>query len=221
MLNRFINNTFENPDGKLTKTQIAFIVLHSLFEAYKAVISSFLTVFVPQACPGNTVCTLYQNVVPRDQLEQTAIALNSLMAFYFCFMFSLEAHREKIVKKYLTISKNAVTSKDSLIQMMCDMQHEPRTNILKLNNLYRISGQYLLLFFFVNVGVSWAVIYKNYLNNNTFIVFTTNALFMITKIYAVLKITSSGEYNIYSAYQNDNLVYNVDISKPDIEMVGS
>jgi hypothetical protein len=31
---------------------------------------------------------------------------------------------------------------------------------------------------------------------------------MITKLYGVLKITSSGEYNIYSAYLNDNLVYN-------------
>jgi hypothetical protein len=31
---------------------------------------------------------------------------------------------------------------------------------------------------------------------------------MINKLYGVLKITSSGEYNIYSAYLNDNLVYN-------------
>ena len=31
---------------------------------------------------------------------------------------------------------------------------------------------------------------------------------MINRIHKALKITSSGEYNIYSAYRSDNLLYN-------------
>jgi hypothetical protein len=88
-------------------------------------------------------------------------------------------------------------------------------DILRMNNAYRIIGIYMLIFFFINCGISWAVVYKNYLDNSTFITFTTNALFMITKIYSVLKITSSGEYNIYSAYLNENLVYNCYLNNED------
>jgi len=212
VVNRFIYNAFENPDGKVTYLQATFIVLHSLFAVYRAVISSFLTVFVPQRCPDGRVCSLYDNVVPRDQLERIAIGFNAFMAAYFCMLYLFEATRERRIQMYLAISKDAPTGKTHLTQMMCDMDRDERTELLRINNAYRLTGIYMSLFFFVNSGLSWAVVYKNYLDNTTFITFTTNALFMITKLYGVLKITSSGEYNIYSAYLNDHLVYNVGVS---------
>jgi hypothetical protein len=209
VVNRFIFNAFENEDGKVTYLQSAFIVLHSFFEVYRAVISSFLTVFVPQRCPDGLICSLYDNVVPRDQLERIAIGFNAFMAAYFCMLFLFEATRERRIQAYLAISKEAPRSKKHLVDLMCKMDHGNRTELLRINNSYRLTGIYMMVFFFVNSGLSWAVVYKNYLDNTTFITFTTNALFMITKLYGVLKITSSGEYNIYSAYLNDNLVYNV------------
>ena len=209
VINRFIYNAFENEDGKVTYLQAVFIVLHSFFEVYRAVISSFLTVFVPQRCPDGLICSLYDNVVPRDQLESIAIGFNAFMAFYFCMLFLFEATRESRIQMYLAISKEAPRSKSHLVELMCKMDKDERTELLRINNSYRLTGIYMMVFFFVNSGLSWAVVYKNYLDNTTFITFTTNALFMITKLYGVLKITSSGEYNIYSAYLNDNLVYNV------------
>lgn len=224
VINRFIFNAFENEDGKVTYLQSAFIILHSFFEVYRAVISSFLTVFVPQRCPDarvctiyenilpphklGRVCTIYENIVPRDQLESLAIGFNAFMAFYFCMLFLFEATRERRIQMYLAISKEAPRSKTHLVELMCKMDKDERTDLLRVNNSYRLTGIYMMVFFFVNSGLSWAVVYKNYLDNTTFITFTTNALFMITKLYGVLKITSSGEYNIYSAYLNDNLVYN-------------
>jgi hypothetical protein len=208
VVNRFIYNAFENEDGKVTYLQAAFIVVHSIFEVYRAVISSFLTVFVPQRCPNGLICSLYDNVVPRDQLESLAIGFNAFMAFYFCMLFLFEATRERQIQEYLAISKEAPRSKKHLVDLMCNMDKDERTELLRINNSYRLTGIYMMVFFFVNSGLSWAVVYKNYLDNSTFITFTTNALFMINKLYGVLKITSSGEYNIYSAYLNDNLVYN-------------
>jgi hypothetical protein len=208
VINRFIYNAFENEDGKVTYLQATFIVLHSFFEVYRAVISSFLTVFVPQRCPDGKICSLYDNVVPRDQLESIAIGFNAFMAAYFCMLFLFEATRERRIQTYLAISKEAPRSKSHLVDLMCNMDKDERTELLRINNSYRLTGIYMMVFFFVNSGLSWAVVYKNYLDNSTFITFTTNALFMINKLYGVLKITSSGEYNIYSAYLNDNLVYN-------------
>jgi hypothetical protein len=217
VVSRWVYNAFENPDGKVTYLQATFIMLHSIFEVYRAIISSFLTVFVPQRCPDGLICSIYDNVVPRDQLESIAIGFNAFMAFYFCTLYLFECVRERRVQSCLAIAKEAPTSKTHLVDMLCKMDRDIRGPLLRMNNVYRLTGIYMMMFFFVNSGLSWAVVYKNYLDNTTFITFTTNALFMVTKLYGVLKITSSGEYNIYSAYLNDYLVYNTEKTKTETE----
>jgi hypothetical protein len=145
VINRFIFNAFENEDGKVTYLQAAFIVLHSLFEVYRAVISSFLTVFVPQRCPDGHICSLYNNVVPRDQLERIAIGFNAFMAAYFCMLFLVEATRERRIQEYLAISKEAPRSKKHLIELMCNMDKDERTELLRINNSYRLTGIYMMV----------------------------------------------------------------------------
>ena len=204
---RFVNNLFENPDGRMTNTQRVAIVALTAFEAYRTLISSFLTVFVPQNCGGYS-CTIIQNIVPKDDFETAAISVNTLMAVYFCWLFTIERVRESIVKKYLIADKSSATDKDYLIKMLSEMKPHQRQRILRINRVYRIFAQVLLLLFFVNAGISCVVIQKNYLNNTSITVFITNTFFMINRIHKALKVTSSGEYNIYSAYRSDNLLYN-------------
>jgi hypothetical protein len=204
---KVINNLFENPEGRMTNSQKTTIVIFTGFEAYRTIISSFLTVFVPQSCGGYS-CTILQNLLPKDDIETAAISVNMFMALYFCILFTIERVRETIVKKYLIADKTSATDKDYLVQMLSEMNPHERHQIIRLNRIYRISAQFLLLAFFVNAGISCIVIYKNYLNNTTATVFITNTFFMINRIHKALKITSSGEYNIYSAYRTDNLLYN-------------
>lgn len=203
----FVNNLFENPDGRMTTSQKATIIVFSCFEAYRTIISSFLTVFVPQNCDGYS-CTILQNIIPKDDLETTAISFNSFMALYFCVLFTIERIRESAVKEYLIADKSSPTDKEYLIKMIAEMNPKERNRILFCNRVYRVFAQLLLLIFFVNAGISCVVIQKNYLNNTTTTVFITNTLFMINRIYKALKITSSGEYNIYSAYRSDSIIYN-------------
>ena len=204
---KVINNLFENPEGRMTSSQKVTIIIFTGFEAYRTIISSFLTVFVPQSCDGYS-CTILQNILPKDELETAAISINTFMALYFCLLFSIERVRETTVTKYLIADKTAATNKDYLINMLSEMNANERQKIIGLNRIYRIFAQFLLLLFFVNAGISCVVIYKNYLNNTTITVFITNTLFMINRIHKALKITSSGEYNIYSAYRSDSLLYN-------------
>ena len=204
---RFVNNLFENPDGRMTNTQRVAIVAFTAFEAYRTLISSFLTVFVPQNCGGYS-CTIVQNIMPRDDLETAAISVNTFMAVYFCWLFTIERIRETLVKRYLIADKSSATDKDYLVKMLSEMKPHQQHRILRINRVYRIFAQVLLLVFFVNAGISCVVIHKNYLNNTTITVFITNTFFMINRIHKALKVTSSGEYNIYSAYRSDNLLYN-------------
>jgi len=204
---KFINNLFENPEGRMTNSQRVTILLYTLFEAYRTIISSFLTVFVPQNCGGYS-CTILQNTIPKDNIEIIAISVNTFMAFYFCTLFTIESFRETLIKEYLIFDKSFSTDKEYLIQMISEMKPNEQRKILKLNRIYRGFAQFLLLLFFVNAGISCVVIQRNYLNNTTFIVFVTNTFFMINRIHKAIKITSSGEYNIYSAYRSNNLIYN-------------
>jgi hypothetical protein len=210
-LNCDLDNLFENKSGHMTNQQRFAIMMYSLYEAYRTIISSFLVVFVPQSCsPHGRPCTLYENLVPRDDLEICAIAFNSLLAAYFCLLFFMQRKREDIIKQYLVIDRSMPTDRDSLMQMIFHMEPESRKFITKINNLYRFYAQGMLFLVCVNMALSCAVVYKNYLNNNTAVVFITNALCMVSRIYRSLFITSSGEYNIYSAYRQDNLLYNRD-----------
>jgi hypothetical protein len=81
-LSRIINNLFENPEGRMTNLQRTSIILFTCFEVYRTLISSFLIVFVPQNCGGFS-CTIYQNLIPTDNLEIAAISVNTFMATYF------------------------------------------------------------------------------------------------------------------------------------------
>lgn len=204
---KFVNNLFENPEGRMTNLQRVAILVFTCFETYRTVISSFLTVFVPQNCGGYS-CTIIENIIPKDDLEVVAISINTFMAFYFCVLFIIESIREKIVKKYLIADKSFSTHKDYLVKMLSDMKKPERQEIFKLNAVYRIVTHILLVTFFINASISCVVIRKNYLNNTTATVFITNMFFTINRIHKSLKITSSGEYNIYSTYRTENLIYN-------------
>jgi hypothetical protein len=206
-INNIINNLFENPEGRMTNLQRATIILFSMFEAYRTIISSFLTVFVPQNCGGYS-CTILQNIIPKDNLEIVAISINTFMAFYFCALFTIERARETVVKHFLIADKSSPANKEYLVKMLSEMRVNELRKILELNRLYRTFAQVLIFIFFVNAGISCVVIQKNYLNNTTITVFITNTFFMFNRIHKALKITSSGEYNIYSAYRTDNLIYN-------------
>jgi len=204
---KFVNNLFENPEGRLTNLQRIAIILYTCFETYRTIISSFLTVFVPQKCGGYS-CSILENIIPKDDIEIAAISINTFMAFYFCILFMIESTRETIVKKYLTYDKSYATNKEYLIKMLSSMKENERNEMFRLNAVYRGFAQGLLIFFFINAGISCVVIQKNYLNNTTSTVFITNMFFTVNRIHKALKITSSGEYNIYSTYRSDNLIYN-------------
>jgi hypothetical protein len=209
--NAIIVNLFENPEKRMTNVQRIAIIIYTAYESYRTIISSYLIVFVPQNCGGYS-CTIMQNVTPTNNYEIVAITFNTLMAFYFCVMFYLERERENAINMYLVSDNKSPTDKEYLMRTIDAMEPGPKRKIMRLNNWYRFLVQNILLCFFANMGVSCVVIYNNYLNNTTFTVFITNALFMINRIYKALKITSSGEYNIYSAYRTEQMLYNRDRS---------
>jgi hypothetical protein len=204
-----LNNLMENADSKLTITQRCILYTKNAFEIYRTIISSLLVVFVPQKC-GENPCSIYQNMVPTNSLEYAAISLNFILALYFYVLYLIELKRESIIEKRLFYDREMPTDKRHLERMLGAMNPSTKKKVMDINLVYRGFGRFLILVFLLNIFLSGVVAYNNFLNNTTLITYTTNSLFMVTKIFRVLQITSSGEYVIYSAYRNDNLIYNRD-----------
>lgn len=204
-----LNNLMENADSKLTITQRCLIYTKNAFEIYRTIISSLLVVFVPQKC-GENLCSLFENIIPDSSLEYVAISFNFILAIYFYFLYLIELKREYIIEKKLFYDREMPTDKRHLEKMLNSMNSSTKKKVMDINLVYRGFGRFLILVFLLNIFLSGVVVYHNFLNNTTLITYTTNSLFMVTKIFRVLRITSSGDYIIYSAYRNDNLIYNRD-----------
>jgi len=204
-----LNHLMEDTESKLTITQRSLIYMKTAFEIYRTIISSLLVVFVPQQC-GDYPCSIKENITPETSLEYAALCMNFILAFYFYGLYFIEIQRENIINKYLIYDRNMPTDKDHLQRMLSTMNNDTKKKIMDTNLVYRGFGRFLILVFLLNLFLSGVVAYNKFLNNTTLITYTTNSLFMITKIFRVLRITSSGEYVIYSAYRNDNLIYNRD-----------
>ena len=204
-----LNHLMEDTESKLTITQRSLIYTKTAFEIYRIIISSLLVVFVPQQC-GDHPCSILENTVPENSLEYAAISFNFILAAYFYILYFIEIKRETIINEYLLYDRNMPTDKGHLQRMLGRMDSKTKKQIMEINLIYRGVGRFLILIFLLNLFLSGVVCYYKFLNNTTLITYTTNSLFMVTKLFRVLRITSSGEYVIYSAYRNDNLIYNRD-----------
>lgn len=183
-----------------------------VFELYKTLIGSFLTVFTSQRC-GQQTCTIWENIVPKNDLELVGIIFNFLMATTLLIEYIFEIMREAYLIKYLKYDKSLANNGEHIAELYETADKDIFTKLIPLYVIY-IRFSYVVLFvYFVNVVLSAAIVAENYYDNTSIFSFVTNALFIIYKIYNVVEITSyRGDY-FYSAYKKKNIHYNTIKSK--------
>ena len=191
----------------VTVFQIIETTCSILFELYKTLIGSFLTVFTSQRC-GNQTCTILENFFPKNELELVGLIVNFLMATTLLIEYIFEIMREAYLMKYLKYDNNIANNGDYIASLY---ESSEKRIFRKLIPLYRIYIQFsyvVLLVYIVNVIISAIIIERNYYDNTSLFGFITNALFIIYKIYNVVEITSYKGNYFYSAYKRKNVHYN-------------
>jgi hypothetical protein len=198
----------------LTKTQKLVIVIRICFELYKTMIGSYLTVFTPQKC-GVNICTLTQNLIPKDNMEIVALAMNSIMAFSLLCEYFIEVTREKVLRMYFETDPRLPVEKEYFTNLLSILEPKKATLlseqpyfIRSIFQLYRRIGIMLLSVYVVNICISAAVIYKNYYDKSSFFGFVTNALFIVFKMTSILKIAIHSIKIPYSAYIDSPVAFN-------------
>jgi hypothetical protein len=204
---------YQNGTYKLTRTQKMMVLFRLMFELYKTMIGSFLTVFTPQNCNGQ-ICTLTQNVIPKDNLEIVALSVNAFLATTLLFEYSVEFSREKVLRKYFRTDARLPAEKEyfsNLLGILDTTGPSIRRRLRPIRcifTLYRQLGIVLLSLYVANIIISGAVIYKNYYDKSSLFGFVTNVLFIVLKIGKILQIAIQSIQIPYSAYIDSQVAFN-------------
>ena len=194
-------------DNKVSVFQILETIAVVCFELYKTLIGSFLTVFTAQRC-GEQTCTIWQNFLPKNDLELAGLICNFLMATSLFIEYIFEIMREAYLIKYLKYDYDIANNGYHISELY---ESSDKTIFKKLIPLYIIYIRFsyvVLLIYIINISISAVIIRENYYDNTSLFGFITNALFIIYKIYNVVEITSYKGNYFYSAYKRKNMHYN-------------
>jgi len=205
---------FENGQIKTTKTQQLLLLIRICFELYKTMIGSFLTVFTPQRC-SDGICTLTENLIPKDNMEIVALTMNTFMAFALIGEYGIEISRERILRMYFENDQRLPVEKEYFTNLLgildtkkASLLGEQSRIISVLFRMYRRVGIILLSLYVMNVGISAGVIYKNYYDRSSLFGFITNSLFIVFKMGSILKIAIHSINMPYSAYIETPVAFN-------------
>ena len=194
-------------DNKVSVFQILETVAVVCFELYKTLIGSFLTVFTSQRC-GDQTCTIWENFLPKNDLELAGLVCNFLMATSLFIEYIFEIMREAYLIKYLKYDYDIANNGYHISELYESSDKAIFKKLIPLYIIYIRFSYVVLLIYIINVSISAVIIRSNYYDNTSLFGFITNALFIIYKIYNVVEITSYKGNYFYSAYKRKNMHYN-------------
>ena len=209
----------EKEDSQDTNQKIGVTIAVAV-EIYRALIASFLILFVPQKCydsvQGDHVCSFSENAeTGPDPLYNAGFVFNCITMAAFVALYYAEVRREVKLIAYLDVNPNRPSDNESVGQVLEKIQPQHKDAILYYDSLYIKAGYITIGCFTINSILSGLVVYKYYLDDKTTTTFITSLLFVIQKLQQVY-VTLKTEKNVfYSAYLNSKVQYN-DLDKDKI-----
>jgi hypothetical protein len=184
-------------------------------EIYRALIASFLILFVPQKC-GDHVCSFSENAeTGSDPLYNAGFIFNFITMAAFMALYYAEVRREVKLIAYLDVNTSRPTDNQSVGEVLDKIKPPHKESILYYDSLYIKAGYTTITCFGINSILSGLIVYKYYLDDKTTTTFITSLLFVIQKLQQVY-VTLNTEKNIfYSSYLNSKVQYN-DLDKDKI-----
>lgn len=190
-----------------TNTQQRFIVIGMfIFEFYKIVMGTFLTIFVPQQCDYG-VCRIYDNLFRNSIFHIIANAWNTLTFLVVCHLYWIELKRENWAIEYLEIDEGKPYS-----NLIDEVEDYPflRDDMYSINKKYLYNVYFTLCIASINFCISAISIYENYAGLNTITSFATFLVLIGIKFNNAYEVASeSNEYSaLLSAYMKTPRIFN-------------
>ena len=184
-------------------------------EIYRALVASFLILFVPQDCGGH-VCSFSENAeTGSDPLYNAGFVFNCITMAAFIALYYSEVRRESKLISYLDVNPEKASDNDSVGLVLDKMPKYCSEAILYYDGLYIKTGYTVIVCFAVNTVLSGLVVYKYYLDDKTTTTYITSVLFVIQKLIQVYATLKTEKNVFYSAYLTGKIQYN-DIDKDKV-----
>ncbi len=177
-------------------------------EFYRALVASFLILFVPQSC-GDHVCSFSENAqTGPDPLYNAGFAFNCITMAAFAALYYAEVRREGKLIAYLDVNPSKPSDNDSVGRVLEKMPKYRSEAILYYDSLYIKAGYTVITCFTINTVLSGLVVYKYYLDDKTTTTYITSVLFVIQKLLQVYATLKTDKNVFYSAYLSGKIQYN-------------
>ena len=180
-----------------------------IFQSYKVIMGSMLSLFVPQLCVGDEVCTISDNLLHHDNdvFHQVTLGFNFLSVLLFIGVYIIELKRENWCVKYLDIDHNIP---DNNLESIIKDKPDLLLPLSKHNKLYFQSIFITSLVYSVNLVLSSILIYDNYAGIPSVTSYMSYVVLILLKIYNSLCISYDSMKNnkALSAYIIEFTSYN-------------
>jgi len=198
-----LSETFKDQDFK----QKVGMYISFITEFYRALMGSFLILFVPQKC-GDHICNTSDNINTGDNLTDSAFSFNVIVFVLFLHMYFAELRRETKLIDYLHINPELPRDNDAVGEALVRLPEEKRNCIWYWDKYYSRSGKLAMIGYIVNMVLSGFVVFNHYLDDKTLTVFITNGLFMALKLNDTQTTTATDKNIFLSAYLTRRIQYN-------------
>jgi len=189
-------------------------------EFYRALVASFLILFVPQDCGGH-VCSFSENAqTGPDPLYNAGFAFNCITMAAFAVLYYAEVRREGKLIAYLDVNPAKPSDNTSVGVVLGELPKYCSEAILYYDGIYIKAGYTVIVCFAVNTVLSGLVVYKYYLDDKTTTTYITSVLFVIQKLIQVYATLKTEKNVFYSAYLSGKIQYN-DVDKDKMERIGT
>lgn len=200
-------------------TQRVGVIITVSAEIYRALIASFLILFVPQSC-GDHVCSFSENAqTGTDPLYNAGFYINIITFAAFMGLYVTELRRESKLIAYLDVNPQKPCDNMSVSAVLERLPAYQRDSIHYYDSVYIRAGYTTIVCFAVNTVLSGLVVYKYYLDDKTTTTFITSVLFVLLKLQQVYATVNTEKNVYYSAYITNKIQYNdLDANKTNKEI---
>lgn len=199
----WFQSMMKNQDVQQSMTMI----ITCTFEFYRVIMSTLLTLFVPQSC-GGAPCSVSEKMAPTDNFGTFVLVSNFITLGLFFIMYFIETKREWCLINYLDINRFKPRDNESVKEALKDLSERRELRIRDFDKNYKNAGYICMTAFTFNTLFSGIVVFNDFLDSKTFTVYLTNTLFMSTKLYDVYTIVDTKPYIFLSSYLSRKIQYN-------------
>jgi hypothetical protein len=195
---------FLNED-RIQRIKVAGIFL---LQIYKVTTGTLLSLFVPQSCKNNQICTLQENLENNDTYHRIVVSWNFLSMFTFLLYYFIELRREEWAIKFLDIDNNI---SDNALKNIIKQEPVLDKKMDRLNLYYYKTLCVTCVVYFINMIITIKLLHDNYHSSSTISCFLSFTLLVTIKLYNSFIVANQSVKHdkMMSAYMCEFVSFNI------------